>query len=105
MKKAERFFHFDDAGGEGIQPQMVRELRKTQAELAGVPTEEEKALSRQLEEMIEDVNQTSSFHLFASEVAPSLFSVIQHENQGRPMLNESKNPLQGNRFASVGCFQ
>jgi hypothetical protein len=60
MKKAERFFHFDDAGGEGIQPRMVRELRKTQAELAGVPTEEEKALSRQLEEMIENAARRES---------------------------------------------
>jgi hypothetical protein len=27
MKKTERFVHLDDAGGGGIQPRMVRELR------------------------------------------------------------------------------
>ena len=56
-----RVVHFDDAGGGGIQPRMVRELRnaneRIQAELAGVPTEEQKALSRQLHEMIENARR------------------------------------------------
>jgi hypothetical protein len=63
MKKTERFVHFDDAGGGGIQPRMVRELRKIQDELAGVPTEEEKALSRKLEEMIENARRESNLQL------------------------------------------
>jgi hypothetical protein len=67
MKKTERFIHFDDAGGGGIQPRMVRELRSeiviTQAELAGVPTEEQKALSRKLEEMIENARRESNLQI------------------------------------------
>ena len=57
MKKTKRFFHFDDIGGGGLQPRMARELRKIQAELAGVPNEEQKAFSRQLDEMIENARR------------------------------------------------
>jgi hypothetical protein len=67
MKKTGRFVHFDDAGGGGIQPRMVRELRsenkRIQAELGGVPTEDQKALSRKLEEMIESARRESNLQL------------------------------------------
>jgi hypothetical protein len=62
MKKTERFIHFDDIGG-----RMARELReqneRNRAELAGVPTEEQKTLSRHLEEMIENARGKSHLQL------------------------------------------
>ena len=46
---------------------MVRELRteieRIRADLAGVPTEEQKALSRKLEEMIETARRESNLQL------------------------------------------
>ena len=67
MKKTERFVHLDDAGGGGIQPRMVRELRteieRIRADLAGVSTEEQKALSRKLEEMIDNARRESNLEL------------------------------------------
>ena len=54
-------------GGGGIQPRMVSELRteieRIRADLAGVSTEEQKALSRKLEEMIDNARRESNLEL------------------------------------------
>jgi hypothetical protein len=67
MKKTKRWWHFDDAGGGGLPPRMVRELCREnetlRAALAGVPTEDEKELSRKLEAMIENARRESNLQL------------------------------------------